>query len=263
MFLRELRVNLKSFILWASISIAIFLVVFLVYPSIINSAEMVNLDEILKAFPEEMLKAFNMDISSIDTAFGWLKSEGFVFILLITSCYAGILGSNLVLKEESDKTIEYLAVLPIRRTNVVLCKVLAGLIYVISLIFVIGLFNLICLAISGDFNVKQYILLSSTPLFPAIIIFFICMFVSVFMNKTKKMLGISLAIVLVSYLLNTLSAMSKSIEFLKYFSVFTLADIRNVVIKEAINPIMIIISLLGSCIFLGLTIYRYNKKEFI
>ncbi len=263
MLQRELRVNLKSFIIWTIITISIFLIVFLVYPSIINSEEMINLDEMLKIFPEEMLRAFNMDISSIDTAFGWLKSEGFVFVLLITSCYASILGSNLILKEESDKTIEYLAVLPIKRTSIVLYKVLAGLIYIISLIFVIGLFNLIGLAISGDFNVKQYLLLSITPLFPALIIFFICMFASTFANKTKKMLGISIGIVLISYLLNTLSTMAKSIEFLKYFSVFTLADIRNVVINQAINPIMIVISIVGSGLFLILTIYRYNRKELV
>ena len=262
MLLRELRVNLKSFILWASISIAIFLVVFLVYPSIVSSSEMANLDEMLKIFPEELLKAFNMDISSIDTAFGWLKSEGFVFILLITCCYSGILGSNILLKEESDKTIEYLAMVPIKRTNIVLFKVIAGVIYVISLIIIIGLFNLVCLSISGDFDVIQYLLLSITPIFPALIIFFICMLVSTFMNKTKKMLGISLGIVLVSYLLNAISTMSSSIEFLKYFSVFTLADIRNVIKNISINPIMPIISLLGSGIILALTIYRYDNKEF-
>ena len=34
-------------------------------------------------FVEEILKAFNMDISSLDSAYGWLKSEGFIFILLL------------------------------------------------------------------------------------------------------------------------------------------------------------------------------------
>ena len=263
MLLRELRVNLKSFIVWSAISIVLFLVVFLVYPSIVSSDEMAYLDEMLKMFPKEILIAFNMDISSIDTAFGWLKTEGFVFILLITSCYAGILGSNIVLKEESDKTIEYLAMVPIKRINIVLYKTVAGVIYVISLIVLIGLFNLVCLAISGDFDVIQYLLLSITPIFPALIIFFVCMFFSTFMNKTKKMLGISLGIVIVSYLLNTLSTMSSVIDFLKYFSVFSLADIRNVIINISINPIMPIISILGSGLFLSLVIYRYNRKEFI
>ena len=36
------------------------------------------INELMKVFPEEVLIAFNMDISSMDSAFGWLKSEGFI-----------------------------------------------------------------------------------------------------------------------------------------------------------------------------------------
>ena len=38
------------------------------------------MDEMMNLFPEEMLKAFNMDIASMNSAFGWLKSEGFEHI---------------------------------------------------------------------------------------------------------------------------------------------------------------------------------------
>ena len=40
MFKREMKINLKSFIIWTSILIGLFLVVFLVYPSIVNSEKM-------------------------------------------------------------------------------------------------------------------------------------------------------------------------------------------------------------------------------
>jgi len=71
MFKREMKVNLKSFIIWTSVLIGLFLVVYLVYPSIINGDNMQMLNEMMKVFPEDILKAFNMDISNIDTAFGW------------------------------------------------------------------------------------------------------------------------------------------------------------------------------------------------
>ena len=60
-----------------------FLVVFLIYPSIISGEEVESLNEMMKAFPEELLKSFNMDLASIDSAYGWLKSEGFIFILFV------------------------------------------------------------------------------------------------------------------------------------------------------------------------------------
>ena len=263
MFKRELKINLKSFIIWTSILIGLFLVVFLIYPSIINSANMEMIDEMMKIFPEEMLKAFNMDLSTIDSAFGWLKTEGFVFVLLITGIYSGILGSNILLKEESDKTIEYLNSVPVTRKNIVLNKILCGIFYIILMILIIGIFNFIGLSLSGEFDIKSYILLSITPLFSSIVIFAICLFLSTFTHKTKKTLGISLGIVFVSYFLNVISEIGESTEFLKYISIFTLADIRNVILNVSINPILVVLAICITVIFMILTMICYEKKELV
>ena len=263
MIKRELKYNFKSFLIWTIITLAIFLVVFLVYPSITNSENIKLMDEMLELFPEDVLKAFNMDLASLDTAYGWLKTEGYIFVLLITGCYGAILGTNILLKEESDKTIEYLNSLPIKRNNIVISKTIVGLIYIILLITLLGIFNYIGLSLSGDFDKKQYLLLSLTPLFPTILTYFICLFLSTFTHKSKKMLGISLGFVLISYILQTISTIAESVEFLKYFSVFTLADTRNIITKISLNPVMILITIVLSLIFFVLTIYKYNKKELV
>lgn len=263
MFKREMKVNFRGFIIWTVLLIGIFALVFLIYPYIVNSEDMKLLDEMMGMFPEELLMAFNMDISSIDSAYGWLKSEGFVFVLLIIGCYSGILGSNILLKEENDRTIEYLNSLPIKRTNIVINKALSGIIYITLITILLGVFNFIGLYISGEFNIKQYILLSVTPLFSSFVLFFVCMFLSTFTHKTKKMIGVSLGVVFFGYFLNILSSISTVTEFLKYFSVFTLADIRNVILKVSINRIMIVISCGISMLFLILTIIHFNKKELV
>ena len=263
MFKREMKINLKSFIIWTSILIGLFLVVFLVYPSIVNSDSIQMMDEMMKIFPEEMLKAFNMDISSIDTAFGWLKTEGFVFVLLITGVYSGILGSNILLKEESDKTVEYLNSVPVTRKKIVTTKIICGLLYIIIMVVAIGIFNFIGLSLSGDFDRKSYLLLSITPIFSSIVIFAICLFLSTFTHKTKKTLGISLGIVFASYFLNIISEMSESTEFLKYISIFTLADIRNVIINVSINSVMVALSIGITAVFMILAIIRYDRKELV
>lgn len=263
MFRREMKVNFRNFIIWTLVLIGLFLVVFLVYPSIINSENMEMMDEMMKMFPEEIVKAFNMDISSIDTAFGWLKTEGFVFVLLITGIYSGILGSSILLKEENDKTIEYLNSVPVTRTNIVRSKILCAITYIILMVITLGIFNYVGLSLSGDFDKKLYILLSITPILSSIVIFSVCLFLSTFTHKTKKTLGMSLGIVFASYFLQTISEMNESTEFLKYISVFTLADIRNVIVDIAINPFMVMLSVLITIVFVVLTLYRYNKKELV
>ena len=263
MLKRELKINLKSFLIWTSILIVMFLVVFLVYPYIITDESVNSLDKMMKVFPKELIKAFNMDITSINTVYGWLKSEGFMFVLIIVGIYSSIMGSNIVLKEESDKTIEYLNGLPIKRSKIVLDKVLVAIFYIVLMVVVVGIFNYIGLAISGDFERKQYLMLSITPLLCGLPLFAINLFLSTFRHKTKKTIGISLGMVFFFYFLQIVSELGEKTKVLRYFTIYTLADTRNIVAKTAFNPWMIAISLVITTVFIVGAFIRYEKKELI
>lgn len=263
MLKRELKVNLKSFIIWTSILLGMFLIVYLMYPAIISSGNIDMMNEMMKMFPEEVLKAFNMDISAMDSAYGWLKTEGFVFVYLIVGVYSSIMGSSLVLKEESDKTIEYLNSLPIRRRDVLKSKIICGILYIVLMVLIMGLFNYIGLELSGDFDRLQFILLSITPLFIGLPLFGINLFISTFFKKTKNTFGIALGISFLSYFLQILSEMSEETEFLKYLTVYTLGDLRNVIVDVSINPILVLIALFITIIFIVLSFIRYEKKELV
>ena len=263
MLKREFKVNLKSFIIWLSILIIMFLFVFLIYPYIVTDDTMKSMDELMKVFPEDVLKAFNMDMSSISTAYGWLKSEGFMFILLVVGFYSSYLGGSILLKEENDKTIEYLSSLPIKRNKIVTNKIIVGVSYIILMVLILGVFNYIALKLSCDFEEKQYLLLSITPLFIGLPLFGINLFISTFMHKTKAVVGISLGMVFIFYLLNVLSEISSNVEVLKYFSIYTLADVRNVITDITINPIYVLISFSITIAFIISSYIVYNKKELI
>lgn len=263
MFKRELKINFKSFFIWLLVLILLFGCVFLMYPSIMDSENVQMMDEMMKIFPEEVLKALNMDIASMKSAFGWIKTEGFVFVLIITGIYSGILGSNILLKEESEKTIEYLNSVPVKRKTIVLNKVICGLIYITLMVGIMAIFNFIGLRMCEDFDEKSYWLLSITPLFSSLVIFALCLFISTFTHKIKKVNGISFAIVFVSYFMQVVSQMSEKAEVLKYFSVFTLADVRNVILNIEINSIMPILSIGLTVLFIILTLIRYEKKELV
>ena len=260
---RELRVNLGNFIIWFLIAAGMFALIFLLYPYIIegNNGEMI--DDMIKIFPESVLKAFNMDIASLDSAFGWLKSEGFVFILLITGCYSAILGSNIILKEENDKTIEYLNSLPISRSEIVIKKFLVGLFYVVMLVLLTAISNYIFLALTSDIKLSEYWLLAISPLFSSIVLYALSILIASFMHKSKKMMGISLGIVFISYFLNMFAGLSEKIEFFKYFSIFTLADTRNIIANNEMSIIYVFIAIILTAIFALAALFVYNKKELV
>ena len=131
------------------------------------------------------------------------------------------------------------------------------------MVLTLGLFNYIALLLSGDFNQHEFILLSITPIFIGLPLFAINLFISTFFNKTKKTVGISLGMVFIFYILNVLSELSSNVEFLKYFSIYTLADARNVMINNSINVIMLIISVIITTIFISASYIRYDNKELV
>lgn len=263
MIIRELKVNFKSFIICIIILIILFSVVFEIYPSIIAAANLEIIKNVIKTLPSDVVKAFNLNFDGIETAFGWLKLEGFDLIVLVIGVYSAILGSNILLKEESEKTIEYLNSLPISRTSIILKKYFAGIIYIFLMTISIAIFNYYGIKNSGEFDKKLYWLLSIAPLFSSIVIYTLCLFLSTFAHKTNKMLGICLGIIFISYIFNSLANLSENIKYLKYFSFFSLADIRNIMENCQINPVMVVLTIGFTAIFLILTIMNYNRKELV
>lgn len=262
MYKRELKINLKSFLIWTSILILMYILVFAMYPHIMSTNTSNQIQELMKVFPKEVLSAFNLDLADMSTSLGWLKTEGSIFVILIYGLYSAILGANILLKEENDKTIEFLYSKPISKNKIITNKILASITYIILMAIITTICVVSGLAITGDLELKICLLLCLIPLIPALVFFFLLLFISTFFKKTKHTTGIALAIVFISYFLSTFSSISETTEFLKYASIYSLADIRNVVQTTSYNPICLIIGIFLIFLFAYLTYYSYNEKDF-
>ena len=259
MFKREFQINLKSLIIWTFIIVFVFIIAFLIYPSLIQDT--VNLEELVNTMPKEMLQIFNMDIISLNSVSGWILTEGYLFINLLGSCFFAILGGTILLKEQSDGTIDFLFAKPIQKSKIVTSKLLTGIIYILIFNTVISLTNLIGLNLSNDFDFTHWILISVAPIFIHLFFFVLAMFVSNFFKKTNKSLTFNIGLVLGTYLIGVISLMSEKLEFLKYLSPFEYINSKTIVIDNCLNIVNLVLLTLYIVIFL-IGLYRtYNKKE--
>lgn len=263
MLKRELKINKKGLIIWTIVGLFLFSITYITYFNMDMSETSKSINEMLAVMPKEILKMFNMDIVDIDTVFGWFKTEGYTFITLITCLYAAILGSNVLLKEESDKTIEFLHSKPITRNNIVSSKIWCGLINIGIMFAALTLFNVVGMALSNNLQIKLLLMLSLAPMATAIPLFFVCMLISTFFNKTSKVNGIGIGLVFISYFLQLISAINDNVNFLKYFSLFTLSDGREIITSNSLNLTSIFISIIIIVISIIGIYYRYNNKELV
>lgn len=260
LFKKEFKDNFKSLLIWTGIISIIYIIIIILYPSIISSSN--NINEMLEGFSPELLQIFNMDIIDLSKYSGWYTSEGLIFVILGIGIYSALLGSSIVLKEENDRTIEYLGVLPISRTKILLTKVFVGVINILLITFIVGIVNTIGASIIEEIKFSQILMISITPCLTSLILFFISLFISMFFKKTNKTLPISIGIVFIFYLIDILTKLSNKLEWLKYLTPITLADTRSLIINNEFNITYLFITIIISIFICWLSIMFYNKKEF-
>lgn len=263
MLLRELKINFKTLFLYTAILSIVFLLIFNVYPSLITKETKIMLDEMMSTMPEEMLEIFNMDIIGIENAYGWFKTEGYIFLVLIGGAYASILGATILIKEENDKTIEFLYSKPINRNQILTAKILCGIINIFIFTFIVTLFNFISLRSIEDFRIKEFFMLSISPILVYYLFFFTSLFLSIFMRKTKKSMGVGIAIVFVSYAMQFMGGISKDLEIFKKISYFEFVSSRYIVLNNSLDMNYIWIGAFIIFFLIIIMYYKYNQKEFV
>lgn len=259
MLRRELKVNVKALFIFLLILVVMLGTVSAVYPSIMTSN--VDVDAMLKMFPKSMLEAFNMDVVSIGSVFGWLSTEGYMFITLLGGCYFAILGGTILLKEQSDHTIDFLYSKPVSKNKILTSKILCGFIYLIVYNVVVGLTTYIGLKVNDDFEFTKWALLTLAPLILEGFFFLLSLFLSLFFKKTSKEISIGIGTVFIMYLLNLLGTLSDKIEFLKYLSIFNYMDSRQILVDSHIETFGLVLTFVVSIIMITATYILYNKKE--
>ncbi len=262
MLKRELKNNYKSLIVWSLVMIFLFALVFIIYPTIIDKMEPGLLEEYLKVLPEEMLKIMNFDIVDIMSAFGWFKSEGYIMLILIGGIYAGIVGGNIMLKEENDGTINYLLSKPISREKILFTKIGSGLILITAFMTILTVFNFIGFEMIGNYNRTIFFLLNLGCLIVMYVIFFISLLISSFFRKNKMVTSLTIGFVFLSYILQLMGDLSDNFSWLANLSVFELANGRMIIKEQRLGILTIVIAILLIIISTTFSLYKYKNKEF-
>lgn len=261
MIKRELKSNLKGFLIWTLIMISLYVTVFLIYPSMVKDTAVI--DEFIKTMDPKMLSIFNMDIIGFETVFGWIATEGYLMLTLVGGCYFAVLGSSIILKEEDSHTIEFLYSKPISRSKIFTSKITTGIILVILFNLMIGLTSLIGLSLSNDLIMKKWLLISILPIFGHLFFYALSILISMFLTKTSKSIGVCLGSVFGFYFISLISSLATKVESIKYLTPFYYIEARDIILKSSINMFNIIVMSIVILAIIVVSHKLYNKKELV
>lgn len=214
---REIKANLKSLIIWGVAIVSITAIASWEFQAFVGNS---NLMDSLQSF-EALFSAIGIQLTDLSTPQGFLSLESIYFYIPL-GIYAGLLGSGIISKEERDKTAEYLFTLPVRRTRVLVSKLIVAILYsgLLNLAVIIGAM-LSYIRFNPDPIFYSFLWNISFGIFMIQMIFMsVGMMFSAVLKQYKRSGAAVLAYVMGSYLLFVLIGMTDKIDFLKYVTPF-------------------------------------------
>ncbi len=221
-FVRELKANLKSLLIWGGIVILFVSVGIAKFSVFAGNPEMLA---ILDQIPPALLDAFNLDAFNLTTITGFFGVM-FTYVALLLSISAVMWGSDIISKEERDKTVEFSLTLPIPRGRLVTAKTLAAAVNCVGLLIITwGVVLANAAKYQPDSEFYDFLSSSMLALFIMQMIFLaVGVFLGCAMRHYKRSSSVAVSLLLGTYFLSVVSGLNKDLGFLKYFSPFTYFD---------------------------------------
>ena len=259
-FIREMRAHRKSLILWC-IGVLI-MVVSGMSKYAVYSGTGKSINDIMAEMPKSVQLIFgtgSFDLSKASGFYGML----FLYLVIMATVHAAMLGATIIAKEERDKTAEFLFVKPVSRNKIITAKLLAAFTNIL-------IFNIVTL-LSSIWIVRYYskgeavtgdILKLMMGMFVLQLMFMLIGTGIAAISKKPKTAGSrATAILLVAFVLYKVSDMSSKLENLKYLTPFKYYDAKNLMYGGGFEPVYVILSVVIIAVLFGTTYVFYKRRD--
>ncbi len=258
-FLRELRANLKSLIIWSVIITLLIMVGVSKFSAFAGNDDMLAM---LDSMPPAVINAMNFEAFNLTTLTGFYGIM-FIYFGLMGAISAAMWGSDIISKEERDKTVEFSLVLPVSRSQVITAKALAALVN--SIVFVLVTWGVSIVAVQSynpDAVYYEFLALEMQAMFLISLIFLaIGLLLGAMMKRYKRSGSTAIAIILTTYFMSILSGMQENFEFLKYLSPFKYFDAGKLYQTGQIEGTYLLAAAAIVAASLALAYWTYNRRD--
>lgn len=255
----EMKSAWKSLLVWNVCIVGFMVFAMSMFPSFADMGD--SLDEMMAGFSPEMTKAFGFNMIDFTDPMDYICYM-FQYFLIAMGSLAVLTGGNIISKEESDHTIDFLYALPVTRLYIAGSKIYAAYsqALITALLFFLGTWGILEI-VSDEYDLKGLVILSAG------IILFMFLFTAVglvlghFIVKPSRRLPFALGFVFVFFFLDIMGKISEKVEVLLHFSPYHWYD-GIAILKNGFSPVYLALTIGIIIIGTGLTAILYTKKDF-
>jgi ABC-2 type transport system permease protein len=258
-YIREMKAHRKSLIIWCIGMIALIGSGMGKFAGFSSSGQSMN--ELMAQMPKS-LQAFlgvgSLDMSTASGYYGVL----FLYIVLLSTIHAAMIGATIISKEERDKTVEFLFVKPMPRKRIIGNKLLAAFTQVGILSIITWLVSLLMVgrysvgeSITSDIGISMIGMLILQVLFLVI-----GTAIAASTKKPGKAATLATFVLLVTFILSFAIDLSGKIEGLKYLTPFKYFEAKNVM-DAGLEFVFVGISVVLIGVLAVATFVLYEKRD--
>ncbi len=262
LFLKELRRNALSLIIWMIVITLLISVTMSVYPTFMeNQSKILGMVSLIPkgALQFKGISNFN-DLLSV---LGFYAANNVIYMMVLGSIFAIVLSSNILLKEEYEKTAEYLLTRPLTRSEIFFSKLAVLSLYIFLLNLVTALAGFICMELvkKGVFSIKAFLILSLYTLLLNSLFGATGLFLSTLVKRAKPITTFSIGLVLIFYFIYTLSKITESAAKIGYLSPFKYVNVDVINPAYKLDLLNLSIFIGTSLLLTGISWQLYKRKD--
>ena len=259
-FRREMKAHRKAIIGWSIGMVFLVASGMAKFSALTSGGQTAN--DFMKAFPKTVLVIMGIQGFDLNTVIGYFGVI-FVYIVLMATIHAAMIGAEIISKEERDRTSEFLFPKPASRSRVITEKMFAGLINIIVLNIVALISSIFMVAVfAKDYSNNNIILVLMAALMIMQVLFFALGAALAGLFKNPKLpSAVATTILLSTYIIWVVMGLNSNLDNLKYLTPFKYFD-ASVIIKDGHLDIFYVVLSLVITVILNISTYiTFNKRD--
>jgi len=221
-----------------------------------------SINTLMRQLPKAVQVIFGMSGFDLSKAIGFYGVL-YMYLIVMATIHAVVLGSEIISKEERDRTSEFLFAKPVLRSKIITAKLLAALatmivlniVTLVSSILVVGYYN------TAGSVTHDILTLMAGMFFLQLIFLSIGMSIAAISKKPKAAASMATAVLLVTFILSIIIDINSKLQFLKYVTPFKYFDAKNILPSGELDRVYIALSGVIIVALLTATFRFYAKRD--
>lgn len=260
-YLKELRDYWKALVLWSLAIVAFMLAALSKYQGYAKSGT--SITDLISSMPAGLSAALGfkgLDLASVSGFYAMCA----LYLGVMLAVHAVLIGSGIIAKEETDKTIEFLCAKPVSRYRILFSKLLAALtaVVILNIVTLVSSVATVPLFSEGPSVNGDILFMMPSIFFLQLWFLMIGAAFAAIMRHPRHAGMYSAAVLLAAFIISAFVDLSEKLNFLKYVTPFKYFDAKTIFAEHSYSATYIVITVVAVIVLLAGSSAAYKNRDF-